>query len=68
MLTFREGLLSPLAHDLVLRVTAFEIAVDPAGPRVEASFDANMVRQPCAAMTAILRIVAVPPRAGATSD
>lgn len=44
MLTFREGLLSPLAHDLVLRVTAFEIAVDPAGPRIEASFDAASLR------------------------
>ena len=44
MLTFREGLLSPLAHDLVLRVTGFEISVEPAGPRVEASFDAASLR------------------------
>jgi polyisoprenoid-binding protein YceI len=28
----------------VLRVTAFEISVDPAGPRVEASFDAASLR------------------------
>ena len=44
VLTFREGLLSPLAHDLVLRVTAFQIAVDLAVPSVEASFDAASLR------------------------
>jgi hypothetical protein len=44
VLTFKEGLLSPVAHDLLLRVTAFEIAVDPAGPGVSARFDAGSLR------------------------
>ncbi len=44
VLTFRDGLLSPLAHDLVLRVTAFEISVDPATLTVTARFDARSLR------------------------
>ena len=36
--TFKEGLLSPVAHDLRLRVTRFEIEV---GDVVNASFDAT---------------------------
>lgn len=48
--TFREGLLSPVAHDLVLEVTAFEIAVDAAAPSVSAVFDAASLR-----VTAALR-------------
>ncbi|RMG10453.1 MAG: YceI family protein [Deltaproteobacteria bacterium] len=35
--TFKEGLLSPVAHDLKLRAAAFEIAVE--GEKVRASFD-----------------------------
>ena len=38
MLTFKEGLLSPVAHDLRLRVTRFEIEVSDA---ITATFDAT---------------------------
>lgn len=44
VLTFRQGLLSSVAHDLVLRVTGFRIAVDAAAPSVEAVFDARSLR------------------------
>jgi polyisoprenoid-binding protein YceI len=44
VLTFKEGLLSQVAHDLLLRVTAFEISVDPATRAVAASFDAASLR------------------------
>ena len=39
--TFKEGLLSPVAHDLRLRVARFSIDVDDATSSVVASFDAN---------------------------
>jgi polyisoprenoid-binding protein YceI len=42
--TFREGLLSAAAHDLVLRVEAFAIEVDPAAVSVKATFDAGSLR------------------------
>lgn len=38
--TFKEGLLSPIAHDLRLKVTRFSVTVDDAKTRVEATFDA----------------------------
>ena len=44
VLTFREGALSALAHDLLLRVTAFELSIDPAAPAVSARFDAASLR------------------------
>jgi polyisoprenoid-binding protein YceI len=44
VLTFREGLLSGLGHDLELAVTRFDIQVDEAGRRVEARFDATSLR------------------------
>jgi len=44
VLTFKEGLLSPVAHDLLLRVTAFQITVDPAAPAVSAELDAGSLR------------------------
>jgi polyisoprenoid-binding protein YceI len=44
VLTFREGALSALAHDLHLRVTAFELSIDPAAPAVSARFDAASLR------------------------
>lgn len=44
VLTFREGLLSAAAHDLVLRVGTFAIDVDPAVPAVRATFDAASLR------------------------
>jgi polyisoprenoid-binding protein YceI len=42
--TFREGMLSAVAHDLRLRVGSFEIAVDPAGSAVSARFDPASLR------------------------
>ncbi len=44
ILTFKEGVLSPVAHDLLLRVTRFEVQVDPAAPAVSAWFDAASLR------------------------
>ncbi len=44
VLTFREGLLSPLAHDLVLRATGFEISVDPESRAVSGRFDPRSLR------------------------
>jgi polyisoprenoid-binding protein YceI len=41
VLTWREGLLSAVGHDLVLAVTRFEIEVDDVARRVEARFDAG---------------------------
>lgn len=37
VLTFKEGLLSPMAHDLCIRVTAFDIEIEDG--RVEGHFD-----------------------------
>lgn len=39
--TFKEGLLSPVAHDLRLKVTRFSVTVDEARTSVTASFDAT---------------------------
>lgn len=39
--TFKEGLLSPVAHDLRLRVTRFNVTVDDARAQVSATFDAS---------------------------
>jgi polyisoprenoid-binding protein YceI len=44
VLTFRAGLLSPVAHDLVLRVTVFEISVVPESRAVGARFDPASLR------------------------
>jgi polyisoprenoid-binding protein YceI len=44
VLTFREGALSAVAHDLRLRVTAFELSIDPAAPAVTARLDAGSLR------------------------
>jgi polyisoprenoid-binding protein YceI len=44
VLVFREGLLSSIGHDLLLRVTAFEIAVAPDRTSVSARFDASSLR------------------------
>lgn len=38
--TFKEGLLSPVAHDLRLKVTRFSVQVDEAKSVVTATFDA----------------------------
>lgn len=39
--TFKEGLLSPVAHDLRLRIAHFSIEVDEGKSSVLATFDAN---------------------------
>jgi len=44
VLTFREGLLSPVAHDLLLRATAFQVTVDPALPALSVEIDASSLR------------------------
>ena len=44
VLTFREGALSAVAHDLLLRVTAFELAIDATAKAVSARFDAASLR------------------------
>jgi polyisoprenoid-binding protein YceI len=42
--TFKEGLLSSVAHDLRLRVTQFLVEVDDGGSSVVASFDTSSLR------------------------
>ena len=42
--TYKEGLLSAVAHDLQLRVERFAITVDDAAWRVDARFDARSLR------------------------
>jgi hypothetical protein len=45
--TFKEGLLSAVAHDLKLRVTSFRLEIDPSGPAVQATFDPTSLRVVC---------------------
>jgi polyisoprenoid-binding protein YceI len=42
--TFKDGLLSPVAHDLRLRVTRFELEVDDARTSVSVSIDTSSLR------------------------
>jgi polyisoprenoid-binding protein YceI len=42
--TYKDGLLSKIAHDLKIRVTNFQIEVDEATQSVSASFDASSLR------------------------
>lgn len=42
--TFKEGLLSAVAHDLQIRVERFTVAYDEAAGHVEARFDARSLR------------------------
>jgi len=46
--TYKEGLLSAVAHDLKIRVTKFVIDVDAATRAISASFDAASLRVVCA--------------------
>jgi polyisoprenoid-binding protein YceI len=39
--TYKEGLLSAIAHDLELRVGRFTVEIDPAAPSLRARFDAR---------------------------
>ena len=45
--TFKEGLLSSVAHDLRLRITRFSLDVDVDGGSVVASFDTNSLLVDC---------------------
>jgi hypothetical protein len=47
VLTFKEGLLSPVAHDLRLKVTRFSIEVDAANSSVVARFDTSSLVVDC---------------------
>jgi len=42
--TFKEGLLSAVAHDLKIRVTKFAVRVDEATSAIDATFDARSLR------------------------
>jgi polyisoprenoid-binding protein YceI len=42
--TYKEGLLSPIAHDLEIRVTRFSLEIDPAAPSVRGRFDARSLQ------------------------
>ena len=44
VLVFREGILSAVGHDLLLRATAFEIAVETGAARVSVRLDAASLR------------------------
>lgn len=46
--TYKEGLLSAVAHDLKIRVTRFSIDIDQRARTAEASFDATSLRVVCA--------------------
>ena len=46
--TFKEGLLSPVAHDLKIGVRRFEVTVSEDGPSVEAIFDPASLETICA--------------------
>ena len=42
--TFKEGLLSPIAHDLRIKITRFSIQVDEAAGTLSATFDTGSLR------------------------
>jgi polyisoprenoid-binding protein YceI len=46
--TFKEGLLSKIAHDLKIQVTRFTVTVDDATSAIAAEFDAKSLRVACA--------------------
>jgi YceI-like domain len=48
VLTYKEGLLSAVAHDLKIRVSRFQIEVDEVARRIEGQFDATSLRVVCA--------------------
>jgi len=48
ILTFKEGLLSRVAHDLMLRVDTLTVTGDPESGAVEASIDPRSLRVICA--------------------
>ena len=62
VLTFKEGLLSAVAHDLLLRVGRFAIEYDEAGGTVEARFDARSLTVVCAMKDGHEAPAALPPK------
>lgn len=46
--TFKDGLLSPIAHDLKLRVARFSIDIDDESHAIEATFDTTSLEVACA--------------------
>lgn len=46
--TFKDGLLSPIAHDLKLRVARFSIEVDDETQAIQATFDTTSLEVVCA--------------------
>jgi len=48
ILTYKEGLLSPIAHDLKIRVERFDISYDREGERVVGVFDSASLKVVCA--------------------
>ena len=61
VLTYKEGLLSAVAHDLEIRVSRFEIEIDDTTHAIRASFDPTSLRVVTAMQDGA-------PRAGALSD
>ena len=55
--TYKEGVLSAVAHDLKLRVGAFWLTVDPQDSAVSASFDPNSIEVVCAMVNAVMLYV-----------
>lgn len=47
VLSFKDGMLAKLAHDLKMKVERFQISVDDASKRIEASFDTRSVKVVC---------------------
>ncbi|MCA9710294.1 MAG: YceI family protein [Myxococcales bacterium] len=48
VLTFKEGMLSAIAHDLRLRVERFRVELDDDGRSITARFEADSLRVECA--------------------
>ena len=42
--TFKDGLLSKVAHDLKIQITRFSVNLDPGAARIDAEFDASSLR------------------------
>jgi len=53
--TYKEGLLSPLAHDLRIVVTSFEVELGGEDHFINAHFDANSLRVDCAMLDGAAR-------------
>lgn len=65
--TFKEGLLSAVAHDLRIEVTRFTVEVGE-GPTIDARFDAASLRVACAVQAGVDAPAALSPRDRAEID